>query len=286
MRSVCAWGSRFGRQQLLVDHARLVDEIEARPVRVLPVVEAGDVLVDLGQVPQHLRVVRLLEEERFVDLAAASEGFDGVRAVGEGAVGVGLVVPRLEVRPDPHQALGQRDGLPGVSLCCGIVPVPEEAERESALHQDRLVQGVGSVGVQLQQPLDELLRLPERPAGGLHVADVGLALDALDPGELHVGSGELTEERRVVARVASQGLQVLERALDEVLAERRGAGHRAHLRLDVEDDGVDEPARLVEAPLGETGLPRGHHDPTQRLAVTSRVAATAVRCRRTNLPAR
>ena len=124
------------------------------------------------------------------------------------------------------------------------------------------MQGLGPARIQRQQPLDELLRLPQRPAGGLQVPHVGLALDALDAGELHVGSGQLTEERRVVAGVASQGLQVLERALDEVLAERRGAGHRGHLRLDVEDDRADEPARLVEAPLGQAGLPRGHHDPT------------------------
>ena len=144
----------------------------------------------------------------------------------------------------------------------GVLPLVEEAEGEVALDRHRLVQGLGPVGVQLQQPLDDLLRLPERPAGGLGVPDVGLALEALDAGELHVGGRQLPEERRVVAGVSGQGLQVLERALDEVLAEGRGAGDRAHLRLDVEDDGVDEPAGLVEAPLRHTGLPRGGHDPT------------------------
>jgi hypothetical protein len=59
------------------------------------------------------------------------------------------------------------------------------------------------------------------------------------------------------------------------------------LRLDVEDDRVDEPAGLVESPLGQTGLPRGGHDPDHEArGQQNGKLATAVRCRRTNLPAR
>src|SRR5688572_9430387 len=86
-----------GAEKLLVDRPGLDDEVEAGAVLALLIVEAGDVLVYLGQVPQYTRLVRLLEEERFVDLPAAAEGLGGVRAVGKGTVGVGQVFPRLEV---------------------------------------------------------------------------------------------------------------------------------------------------------------------------------------------
>ena len=181
--------------------------------------------------------------------------------VAEGTVGVGQVFPRLEVGPDRHRALGQLDGPPGVLLGRLVLALVEEAEGEVALDRHRLVQGIGPLGVQPQQPLDDLFRLPQRPAGGLGLPDVGLALEALDTCELHVRGRQLPEEGRVVTGVPGQGLQVLERALDEVLAEGRGPGDGAHLRLDVEDDGVDEPAGLVEAPLRHPGLPRGGHDP-------------------------
>src|SRR5688572_16906010 len=78
-----------GGEQLLVDRMRLGDQIEARTLLALLVVETGRVLVDLRQVAEDARFIGPLAEERLVDRLAARELLGGVRAVGEGTAGGG-----------------------------------------------------------------------------------------------------------------------------------------------------------------------------------------------------
>ena len=176
-----------GGKQLFVDRMRLGDEGEARTLVGLLVVEAGGVLVDLRQVAEDARFIGPLAEERLVDRLAAGELLGGVRAVGEGAAGVGQILAGLEVGPDLHRSLGELDGAPSMLPRGRVGRLVEKTEGEVALQHRRLVQRVGAVGVDLREPRDELLGFPQRPARSLDVAHVGVALDALNASELHVG---------------------------------------------------------------------------------------------------
>ena len=116
--------------------------------------------------------------------------------------------------------LARRETSRGHLDRCGSVSKPQRhaGAREARAGKRAPVLGTGAGSV--RQPEQEIDRLSVARPPALKVPEIGLVRVALDVADLLIRRGKLADERRIVAPLFREAVEILERALDEKLTRR------------------------------------------------------------------